>query len=94
MEWKTIAEDSVKKAKTQRRRQKIPSLSVMTQLDVDVLWLGITRKSGNEQDEHMRSIQRVLIMPLLVGKAVSHLVNLCAAYETELDKPTVSVARV
>ena len=31
MEWKTIAEDSAKKAKTQRRRQEIPSLSVMTQ---------------------------------------------------------------
>ena len=44
IEWKTIAEDSVKKAKTQRRRQKIPSLSVMTQLDVDVLWLRVTRK--------------------------------------------------
>jgi hypothetical protein len=44
MEWKTIAEDSVKKAKTQRRRQEIPSLSVMTRLDVDVLWLGVTRK--------------------------------------------------
>ena len=51
MEWKTIAEDSAKKAKTQRRRQEIPSLSVMTQLDVDVLWLGVTRKSGNEQLE-------------------------------------------
>ena len=63
-------------------------------LSVDVLWLGITRKSGNEQDEQMRSIQRVLIMPVLVGKAASHLVNLCAAYETELDKPTVSLARV
>ena len=48
MEWKTIAEDSAKKAKTQRRRQEIPSLSAMTQLGVDVLWLGITRKSGNE----------------------------------------------
>jgi hypothetical protein len=30
-------EESAKKA-------KIPSLSVMTQLDVDVLWLGITQK--------------------------------------------------
>ena len=48
MEWKTIAEDSAKKAKTQRRRQEIPSLSAMTQLDVDVLWFGVTRKSGNE----------------------------------------------
>ena len=48
MEWKTIAEDSAKKAKTQRRRQEIPSLSVMTQLDADVLWFGLTRKSGNE----------------------------------------------
>jgi hypothetical protein len=48
MEWKTIAEDSAKKAKTQRRRQEIPSLSAMTQLDVDLLWFGVTRKSGNE----------------------------------------------
>ena len=49
IEWKTIAEDSVKKAKTQRRRQKIPFLSVMTQLDVDVLWLGVTRKQPGSQ---------------------------------------------
>ena len=49
IEWKIVAEDSVKKAKTQQRRQEIPSLSAMTQLDVDVLWLGVARKSGNEQ---------------------------------------------
>jgi hypothetical protein len=49
IEWKTIAKDSVKKAKTQRRRQKIPSLSVMTQLDVDVLWLGVTRNVPGSQ---------------------------------------------
>ena len=55
MEWKTIAEDSAKKAKTQRRRQEIPSLSVMTQLDVDVLWFGVTRKSGNEQETLIQS---------------------------------------
>ena len=55
MEWKTIAEDSVKKAKTQRRRQEIPYLSVMTQLDVDACSLAwgkpeVTRKSGNEHN--------------------------------------------
>ena len=53
MEWKTIAEDSAKKVKTQQRRQEIPSLSAMTQLDVDVLWLGITLKSGNEQPHYI-----------------------------------------
>ena len=50
MEWKTKAKDSVKKAKTQQRRQEILCLSAMTQLDVDVLWLGVIQKSGNEHD--------------------------------------------
>jgi hypothetical protein len=59
MEWKAIAGDSAKKAKakTQLRRQEIPSLSAMTQLDVDFLWFGVTRKSGNEQQHHHITIQ-------------------------------------
>jgi hypothetical protein len=65
MEWKTIAEDSAKKAKTQQRRQEIPSLSVMTQLDVDVLWLGITRKPGNEHILRRRHTFYSLLRQLL-----------------------------
>ena len=65
MKWKTIAEDSVKKAKTQRRkRQKIPSLSVMTHLDVDVLWLGVTRKQPGSQGMNI-----IFIESTMVGKS-------------------------